>query len=353
MTAPSGPCHVDVTTTGERGWTTPAARDAEYAGTDAEFARRVLLGVGLGAEIEFDAEQQAPQQELAPSHAQEQAQDRFRFRFRFRSRRDAHVELVTIVSSGLRGTFDADGRMVLAWSTGDGMRVAIGEHVTEVAAATPVLLPANGHFHLTVPDGTLRLVSIDADFVHSVRGLVRDRTHPDAALSLSPDPAAVPALRSSTRAVAAAAAGPARVRRLSVQVRLVQTVLRAYGPRAVEDPSSPAATTVRLAEAYLTAHCHEDVSLPALSRAIGVSVRTIQSAFVQVRGTTPTVFLREMRLDRVRLALQTADPAETTVAEIAVAWGFRHLGRFSAVYLRSFGEYPAETLRSRHRDDLV
>lgn len=301
---------------------------SEYAGTDSEFARRVLLGSGIGVRLEFDAPDQG------------------RFRFRLRSRRDAHVELVTVLSPGMRGTFDTAGRTVLGWSTGAGLRVTVDEVATTVPASTPVLLPSERAFHLDVPEGTLRLVVLDADFVGRVRRLGRSGSCPDTARALEPDTAALPALRTSIQAVATAACDPVRTERLSVQVRLVQAVDRAYGGRRiVEEPSTAAATTMRLAEAWLAAHCHEDVSLPALSSAIGVSVRTVQSAFVQVRGTTPTVFLREMRLDRVRLALEAADHRETTVAEVAVAWGFRHLGRFSAVYLRSFGEYPAETLR--------
>lgn len=306
---------------------------AEYAGTDAEFARRVLLGSGVGAKLDFDQPEQG------------------RFRFRFRSQRDSNVELVTVVSPGLHGTFDAAGRTVIGWTTGGALQVTVGERTTNAPVGCPVLFPSTGPFHLSAPEGTLRLVVVDAGFSRSVQGLVRDRSCPDATLSLAPDPAALPALRSSIQAVAAATSAPERPRGLSVQVRLLQAVLRAYGPRTVEDPPSAAATTVRLAEAYLAEHCHEDVTLPALSRAIGVSVRTVQSAFVLTRGTTPTVFLREMRLDRVRLALQAADPRETTVAEIAVAWGFRHMGRFSAVYHRSFDEYPAETLRRRPDDD--
>ena len=300
----------------------------EYADTDADFARRVLLGSGIGAQLDFDAPAQG------------------RFRFRFRSRRDASTELVSVESPGIRGTFDTAGRTVIACASAAGLRVTVGETATSVQAAVPVLLPSDRSFHLDVPAGMLRLVVVDAGFVRSVRRLGRTESCPDVALALEPDPVALPALRSSIQAVAAAAAEPVRTGRLSVQVRLVQAVDRAFGARrSAADPLGAAATTVRLAEAWLAAHCHEVVSLPALSTAIGISVRTVQSAFVQVRGTTPTAFLREMRLDRVRLALEAADHRETTVAEVAEAWGFRHLGRFSAVYLRSFGEYPAETLR--------
>jgi AraC-like DNA-binding protein len=48
----------------------------------------------------------------------------------------------------------------------------------------------------------------------------------------------------------------------------------------------------------------------------------------------------------VRTDLRLADPVRTTVADAARAWGFSHLGRFSAAYAARFGEYPSETLQS-------
>lgn len=39
-----------------------------------------------------------------------------------------------------------------------------------------------------------------------------------------------------------------------------------------------------------------------------------------------------------------ADPAGTTVTDIAVRWGFPHPGRFSVVYRRRFGEKTSQTL---------
>jgi len=35
----------------------------------------------------------------------------------------------------------------------------------------------------------------------------------------------------------------------------------------------------------------------------------------------------------------------TTVTDVALKWGFNHLGRFSGFYTRQFGEAPSETLR--------
>ena len=57
-------------------------------------------------------------------------------------------------------------------------------------------------------------------------------------------------------------------------------------------------------------------------------------------------YLRDARLDRVRaeLADLTGAPG-VKVTEVAMKWGFHHLGRFSAAYRQRFGESPSETLR--------
>ena len=41
-----------------------------------------------------------------------------------------------------------------------------------------------------------------------------------------------------------------------------------------------------------------------------------------------------------------AEPKES-VTEIAMTWGFSHMGRFSVEYRRRFGEIPSDSLRRR------
>jgi len=81
-----------------------------------------------------------------------------------------------------------------------------------------------------------------------------------------------------------------------------------------------------------------------LSRAVGVSARTLQSGFQRYVGVSPTVYLREIRLQRVHAEL-TDPEVHTSVSDSAFRWGFTHLGRFSAAYRHKFGEPPSETLR--------
>lgn len=82
-----------------------------------------------------------------------------------------------------------------------------------------------------------------------------------------------------------------------------------------------------------------------LAREVSVSVRCLQEGFRRTLDTTPTAYLRRLRLEAVRRDLSAAQPGATSVTDVATRWGFVHLGRFSAVYAQAFGEHPSTTLR--------
>jgi AraC-like DNA-binding protein len=105
---------------------------------------------------------------------------------------------------------------------------------------------------------------------------------------------------------------------------------------------------VREVEAFIEAHPERAIDVRALGALTGASASSIYQAFKQQRGHTPIAFLREMRLRRVREEL-LHPPATTTVTEIAIRWGFAHLGRFSGLYRRRFGEQPSATLAHSQR----
>ena len=65
---------------------------------------------------------------------------------------------------------------------------------------------------------------------------------------------------------------------------------------------------------------------------------------------SPTRYLWLRRMHLARRALRRADPAMTTVTEIASNCGFWELGRFSVAYRALFGESPSAALR-RSSDD--
>ena len=102
---------------------------------------------------------------------------------------------------------------------------------------------------------------------------------------------------------------------------------------------------LRRAVEHLRDHAHEPVGLAEAAAVAGLSSRGLQAAFARHLGTTPTLYLRSVRLERARAELRELDPTRATVAEVARRWGFGHLGRFSGTYRQRFGEYPSETLQ--------
>ncbi|MEU8888378.1 AraC family transcriptional regulator [Streptomyces sp. NPDC048442] len=100
------------------------------------------------------------------------------------------------------------------------------------------------------------------------------------------------------------------------------------------------------------AHPEQPYTAASLAAVAGVGVRRLQEGFREHVGMTPTAYLRDVRLDRVREELERGAGecrgAEVpTVGEVAYRWGFAHLGRFAALYRARFGETPSQTLRGK------
>ena len=82
-----------------------------------------------------------------------------------------------------------------------------------------------------------------------------------------------------------------------------------------------------------------------LCEAVAVGQRTLLRAFRAIHRTTPSRYLRALRLAQARKALLSATAGTETVTQVAMRFGFRELGRFSRNYKATFGENPSETLR--------
>jgi AraC-like DNA-binding protein len=97
--------------------------------------------------------------------------------------------------------------------------------------------------------------------------------------------------------------------------------------------------------AYIDSRLCAPISLEDLARAAGVSVRALNILCHRHHGVPPMELLRNMRLDAVRARLLT--DASSSITDTALAFGFGHLGRFSAYYFLRFKELPRETQRKR------
>ncbi|MGF1426711.1 AraC family transcriptional regulator [Kitasatospora sp. LaBMicrA B282] len=106
-------------------------------------------------------------------------------------------------------------------------------------------------------------------------------------------------------------------------------------------------SALRRATAYCAEHAHEPISVADLARAARVSLRTLRAGFRTHLQTTPLAYLRRVRLDLAHHdLLAIADGrAEGTVTDVALRWGFTHLGRFAETYRQEYGITPSQRLR--------
>lgn len=102
---------------------------------------------------------------------------------------------------------------------------------------------------------------------------------------------------------------------------------------------------VRQAEELMLRRLRSHVSVSDLCIECGVSRRTLFAAFQSCHGAGPMTWLRERRMEAARGALQKPSRGEIRVTDIALEYGFTHVGDFAATYRRQFGEAPSQTLR--------
>ena len=103
--------------------------------------------------------------------------------------------------------------------------------------------------------------------------------------------------------------------------------------------------TLKDAVSFIHRHANGDVSINDIAAAVHLTPRAVQYLFRRQLGTTPTEYMRRVRLNRAHQDLIGGAPRTTTVSEIAQRWGFAHTGRFAVLYRQTYGHSPHTTLR--------
>jgi AraC-like DNA-binding protein len=117
-----------------------------------------------------------------------------------------------------------------------------------------------------------------------------------------------------------------------------------YSEELAQSVPAPVPGVVRRAERFIIDNADAQIAISDVADHLGISLRSLQAGFRQWRETTPTAFLRRIRLQLVRDELLRS-AKEASVTAVALQHGFSHLGRFSAQYRSAFGEDPSATLR--------
>ncbi|WP_049342580.1 helix-turn-helix domain-containing protein, partial [Pseudomonas aeruginosa] len=113
-----------------------------------------------------------------------------------------------------------------------------------------------------------------------------------------------------------------------------------------EDPGDAQVVFARL-DAYIRRHLQSEIEVAALAEQAHMSTRSLYALFERQLGESPRQYIRRLRLERIRACLEDPGCRVRNLTELALDFGFAHLGRFAEQYRRQFGELPSETLRRR------
>ena len=114
-----------------------------------------------------------------------------------------------------------------------------------------------------------------------------------------------------------------------------------------ESPAARASGTLRRAVAFIESSAHRDIGITDIAGAARASRRAVEHAFRRHLETTPTAYLRGVRLDLAHRELLEATPDDgLTVTEVAYRWGFSSPSRFTAYYRDTYGAHPSQTLKA-------
>lgn len=115
------------------------------------------------------------------------------------------------------------------------------------------------------------------------------------------------------------------------------------GQDVLRNPAVP--PTLKGAIAFIHRHAADGIGVNDIADALRMTSRAVQYLFRQHLDTTPTEYLRRVRLHRAHQELISSDRSTTTVSEVAHRWSFAHTGRFAALYRKTYGQSPHATLQ--------
>ena len=116
-------------------------------------------------------------------------------------------------------------------------------------------------------------------------------------------------------------------------------------PKKEGRPRLPRQEIIQRSKELLEERESKPVQVRELVTAVGVSERTLRTAFNEYFGVGPIKYLQLRQLHQIHRELKKADPEEYTVGKIMVKYGVWEFSRCASRYRQVFGELPSETLR--------
>ncbi len=88
----------------------------------------------------------------------------------------------------------------------------------------------------------------------------------------------------------------------------------------------------------------KNLNVSDICNELKVSRRSLHYSFNKVLGISPVVFLRYIRLNGAKQEIIIKD-GNVSINDIALNWGFGHMGMFSYYYKQLFSELPSQTVK--------
>lgn len=96
---------------------------------------------------------------------------------------------------------------------------------------------------------------------------------------------------------------------------------------------------------YINSTIHQTITISELCDYSRVSERTLQYAFLDRFQVTPKEYIIATKMHSIKGKLLIGNIGEIKVSDLAVDFGFWHMGKFSADYKNKYGELPSATLK--------
>jgi AraC-like DNA-binding protein len=259
----------------------------------------------------------------------------------FRARATAHLQGVIPWSRDYAMSWFRSGSVTVDYP--------VGQLTSE--GSRPFLTPTETSFAFSMTPHRHGIVHVDASFFEAVAS-ERHAGPPQRIVfdyAAVPTDAALAAWRTTLGDVTPLIVGeetPALARHAAQQA-LVRGMLDLFPWRAVDVPDAlrtERTRRLRQAAEYVHAYADQAITTADIATAAGMHTRTLQLLMNEHLGSSPTNYVRHVRLDRARQDLLSSEPGSVLVSDVARKWGFGNLGRFSASYSARFGEYPRDTL---------
>ena len=131
---------------------------------------------------------------------------------------------------------------------------------------------------------------------------------------------------------------------LEATMSLMLGLFRSNYTEALNSPKDTATSArIKKAKDYVHANIRKNISVNDVANAACISPRALQYSFRDIVGVSPSKYIRQIKLEAVNKALESAGPEEN-VTNILSNFEITSFGHFSKFYKEAFGCTPKITL---------